>query len=194
MADDDRHELVADALAEELTIAEAADRFGLTQVAVQAIFAEETRRCYDSRASRGSWALGARRMEVLERKFYRKAVDELDATAAVVAIKANERRASVSGANQAIAHAVHLMVAPPEYKNSTEQLSETMDRFLGIGPRERLLENKELHREDMTLEEIDELEAFRAEREARDDAKREKDRRERAERLAARKGNGGLIA
>lgn len=80
-----------------------------------------------------------------------------------------------------------MAVAPPEQKTSTQQLRGALDRLLGVGARERLLENKETHREDMTFEEIAELEAFRAEREA----KREKDRRERAERLAARRVNGG---
>jgi hypothetical protein len=41
IAYDDRHELVADALAEGLTIAEAAARFAMTHAQVRAIFAED---------------------------------------------------------------------------------------------------------------------------------------------------------
>jgi hypothetical protein len=46
----------------------------------------------------------------------------------------------------------------------------------------------------MTPAEIDELEGFRNRRGAREDVEREQQRRVRADRLAARKGNGGAAA
>jgi hypothetical protein len=62
MADEDRREAVASALAEGLTIAEAADRFDMRQVEVRAIFAEETavamtarRRVGAGRLARAAW-------------------------------------------------------------------------------------------------------------------------------------------
>jgi hypothetical protein len=68
-----------------------------------------------------------------------------------------------------------------------------MDEVRGIGPRERLLENKDRDGEVMTSAEINELDTLRNQREAQEDVKREQARRERADRLAARRGNGGAV-
>jgi uncharacterized protein YbjT (DUF2867 family) len=128
MADEDHHDVVADALASGETVAEVADRFGMTQAGCAAVFAKETRRCYDGEASRGS--SGARRMETIERKFYRKAIDDLDATAAAIAIKANERRATLCGANQVQAGVSVIGAELPEPISPFARWAAEIDRAL----------------------------------------------------------------
>jgi hypothetical protein len=41
---------------------------------------------------------------------------------------------------------------PQEHMTSTEKLRATMDQFLGISPRESVLEDRELHDNDLTDE------------------------------------------
>jgi hypothetical protein len=115
-----------------------------------------------------------------------------DDKAANVILKAQERKATLLGLNAPLrVDPIALAQEAGPHETSTENLRRIFDEVSGISKRERLLEDKETHNEPMTLEEIDELEVFRREREACDDAERERNRREREERLAARRANGG---
>jgi len=48
---------------------------------------------------RQEWMLTARRLPAMELDFYKKAMDDLDCTAAIVALKSSERPATLTGAN-----------------------------------------------------------------------------------------------
>ena len=90
---------VLDALMDGMSIEAAAHRFGLREAEVRDILKAETDRAYDGAAMREEWTLTARRLRRMEMVFDRKAIVDLDPTAAIVAIKASERRASLTGAN-----------------------------------------------------------------------------------------------
>ena len=86
---------VLDALMEGSSIAAAADRFGIRESEVREILKAEVDRCYDGEELRAEWTLTARRLRRMELKFDKQAIENLECTAAMVAIKASERRASL---------------------------------------------------------------------------------------------------
>jgi hypothetical protein len=102
-------EAILDALMDGASIEAIAKRVGLHKAEVQAILKEETANAYDGEALRSEWTLTARRLRRMELAFDRKAIDDLDCTAAIVAIKASERRASLTGANAQQGHLVTVM-------------------------------------------------------------------------------------
>jgi hypothetical protein len=96
-------------------------------------------------------------MEVIERKFYRKAMDDLDAASAAIAIKANERRVTLSGTNKVQAH-----VVPLEREMSTEQTRQARDRLRFVSPKQRELADRAKYGDGPPLNEAEkaELEAL----------------------------------
>jgi hypothetical protein len=133
MADRDA---VLDALMEGSSIEAAADRFGLREAEVREILKDETDRAYDGEELRAEWTLTARRLRRMELKFDAKAIADLDCTAAIVAIKASERRASLQGAGSALpSHLLTIMHAQAiaEAPTSTQLLRNSLDNLLGIG-------------------------------------------------------------
>ena len=67
--------------------------------------------------------LEARRLAAVGLKFYRKAMAEAVPQAAIVFIKASERRAMLQGANHPVGHAVTVMhEAAPQKLISTEKI------------------------------------------------------------------------
>jgi len=126
---------VLDALIGGLSLAGVADRFGISKSAVQAILKQETDRVYDGAEMRAEWMLTARRLRRMELAFDKKAVEQLDCAAAIVAIKASERRATLTGANAPIGHAVAVMTqSAEEPTSSTEKMLEAIRRLRGEEP------------------------------------------------------------
>ena len=110
---------VLDALASGLTIPACARRFSLSEADVSDILKSETDRVADGAEMRAEWMLTARRLREVELKFHAKAVADLDCAAAVVSIKASERRATLTGANAPPAHLVHVMTSQVEDSSQT---------------------------------------------------------------------------
>jgi hypothetical protein len=143
---DDTHEAVMDALARGSSQTEIARRFRLTESEVSAILAEEGRRCFDGEQLRMHLAIEVRRLRTITRKFFEVAVDNLDAQAAVVIVKANERLSSLTGSNAPMAMSVNLMYrAGPELTDtSTDKLRAALERLNGsasrLEPPEELLQ------------------------------------------------------
>ena len=124
-------EAVLDFLMDGGSISAAADRFGLRETEVRDILKQETDRCYDGAEMRSEWTLTARRLRRMELAFDRKAIDDLDCAAAIVAIKASERRASLTGANAPPGHLVTVMHANAieHQETSTENLRRVLDEL-----------------------------------------------------------------
>jgi rhamnose utilization protein RhaD (predicted bifunctional aldolase and dehydrogenase) len=130
-------EAVLDALMVGDPIGVVADRFDLTKAEVRKILREESERTFDGAAMRDEWALTARRLRRMELKFDKYAIDNLDCTAAIVAIKASERRASLSGAGSAApSHLITVMQAKAieEAPTSTEHLRRVLDELMNKNP------------------------------------------------------------
>ena len=163
----DRRDEVLDALMIGDSIGVVADRFGLAKADVREILKDETDRAADGAEMRAEWMLTQRRLRRMELAFDRYAIENLDCNAALIAIKASERRASLSIAGSAqpshlvaITHAKALEEAP----TSTQQLRNVLDNVLGITHRERqLLDRHELDGDNSpeVLAEINQLRADR---------------------------------
>lgn len=91
---------------------------------------------------RSAWALADRRLLKMELAFHRKAMDEMDHQAAVIALKSNERRASLQGGGSAQpSHLIFTMNAKAieAAPTSTRRLRNSLDSLLGITHQEREL-------------------------------------------------------
>jgi rhamnose utilization protein RhaD (predicted bifunctional aldolase and dehydrogenase) len=123
-------EAILDALMEGSSIAAVADLFDLREAEVRQILKEETDRAYNGEEMRAEWTLTARRLRRMELAFDAKAIADLDCNCAIVAIKASERRASLSGAGSAQpSHLIAVMHAKAieEAPTSTEQMRRALD-------------------------------------------------------------------
>lgn len=131
-------EVILDALAGGLTIKAAADRFDMPQNEVRALLKEEAERCYDGAEMRQEWALASRRFKRMELAFHERAMEQMDPSLAVIALKANERRASLSGAGSAApSHLIAVMHAKAieEAPSSTEQIRRVLDELIRTDPK-----------------------------------------------------------
>jgi hypothetical protein len=182
-----RPDIVAEAVADGLSIRDASARFGVSEVEIHQLLEEATEHVFGGQHLRREWMLEAKRLAIVGRKFYRRAVDNLDAIAASVYLKSVERRAVLSGANAPAQYSVHLInQAAPKELNSTEHYKQLFDSLQNYAPREQELEDKDWNREPMTDAETEELDRFREEREVRRRA--EHDTRREQRRLAHAKG------
>ena len=124
---------VLDALMDGLSVEAAADRFNMREADVAEILKAETDRVYDGSAMRAEWTLTGRRLRRMELAFDKKAITEMDCAAAIVALKASERRATLTGANAPTAHlgtwTVMHAEAVAEQPNSTQQMLEVLNRL-----------------------------------------------------------------
>ena len=126
-----------DALIGGATVHQVARQFGLGKDEVEAIVEEETRRWYDATAMRERWMLAERRMLALELQFYRLAREKNDHIAGALAVKANERRATLSGANAPQGYVVHMTnAAPLARETSTEYYERVLAELKGPPPAE----------------------------------------------------------
>jgi hypothetical protein len=160
------HNAIVQAIADGLSSAQAAERFGVATDEIRAAQKQAVKELADGDALRVEWMLEDRRLKAIGLKFYNIAMRDNDPQAAVIFLKASERRASLNGANAPQSHSLHLMnqTAPIEHKTSTQQLRSILDNLLHISVREReLLDRLELQGED-TPEIRAEINNLRAER------------------------------
>ena len=68
-------ETIVDAIADGLTVSEAAHRFGLDEGEIRAILKQATERCYDGAYMREAWMLEERRLAAVGLKYYRRAME-----------------------------------------------------------------------------------------------------------------------
>jgi len=131
-------EAVLDALASGDTLAAVADQFRLSKAEIRRIIKSEVDRVFDGSEMRVEWMLTARRLRRMELAFDRKAVEQLDCAAAIVAIKASERRATLTGANAPPASIVTLMHAnaSEEQPTTTAKMLEVVRRLRNEAPPE----------------------------------------------------------
>ena len=123
---------VLDALMGGLSIEAAAARFGMREADVREILKAEIDRNHDGAEMRAEWTLTARRLRRMELAFDRKAIADHDCAAAIVSIKASERRATLMGANAPPAQLVTVMHANAiaAQPSSTEQINRLVDELM----------------------------------------------------------------
>jgi hypothetical protein len=133
MSDEDR-EKVLDAKSDGMSVALISRRFGMPEHEVRDILHEEIARRSDGDFLRESWSLTLRRLEIMEAKFGRQAIDNLDQGAALVALRANERRASLSNAGSTT---INMMMTPVPAKRQLSiedliQRHKKLNNALGV--------------------------------------------------------------
>ena len=135
MSDTIDPEAVLDACIDGLTLPEIRRRFKLTESKVKAILDEATKAYFDPVVVRQRWMIAEKRMERIETQFFKLAKEKDDHIAGALAVKANERRSTLSGANSPIGHIVQLTnAAPLVQETSTEFYSRVLDRLMGKEP------------------------------------------------------------
>jgi hypothetical protein len=194
--DDDDRENIVTAIARGKSVREVSREFERAEAEVRSIVAEAIKRAYDGEWLRQEWTLEDHRLKMICLKNFGKAMDgEGDSTAAAIYIKASERRATLAGANAPQAYAVHLSHdAAPEQMTSTEKIKAVLDRLHNYSPREQALEDKDWRQEPMTDAEVEELDRFREEREARRRVEHDAREAQRREQRAARNAGVGAAA
>jgi hypothetical protein len=154
------------AIADGLTLAQAADRFGVSIDEVRAAQKEALEAFSNGEALRLEWMLESKRLAACGMRFYQIAMRDNDPQAATIFLKASERRATLTGANAPVGHSLSIMYkqAAEVQKTSTERIHDAFDAVLGISMRERqLLDQRELDgdKSPEVLAEINELRAQR---------------------------------
>jgi hypothetical protein len=132
-------ETIVDAIADGLAVPEAVHRFGLDEREIRTILKRATERCYDGAYMREAWMLEERRLAAVGLKYYQRAMEgDGDPQAAIIFIKASERRATLRGANSPVGHAVTIMhqAAEPQL-TSTKRIRLAVDAVKGITPEHR---------------------------------------------------------
>jgi hypothetical protein len=183
-------DIVAEAVADGLSLRDASARFGVSEAEIHQLLEEATEHVFGGQHLRREWMFEAKRLAIVGRKFYRKAVDDLDAIAANIYLKSVERRAVLSGANAPQQHAVHLMTQAAPKQSSTEYYKQVLDSLQNYSPRQQELEDKDWRKEPMTDDEIAELDEFRSKRDRERMAELEQEERKREERRLARASGG----
>src|SRR5215468_3862249 len=102
-------EAMVQAIADGLTLAQTADRFGVSVDEVRDAQKQALAAFSDGDALRLDWMLESKRLAACGLRFYQIAMRGNDPQAAVIFIKASERRASLMGANAPAAASVKLM-------------------------------------------------------------------------------------
>jgi len=87
------------AIADGLTLAQAADRFGVSIDEVRAAQKEALEAFSNGEALRLEWMLESKRLAACGMRFYQIAMRDNDPQAATIFLKASERRATLTGAN-----------------------------------------------------------------------------------------------
>jgi hypothetical protein len=131
------HNDIVQAIADGLTLAQAAKRFRVTIDEVRTAMHQAVKDLADGDALRIEWMLEDKRLRAVGQKFYGIAMRDNDPQAAVIFLKASERRASLNGANAPQSHSVHLMNAnaPIEQKTSTQKIRGLLDNIMHITAR-----------------------------------------------------------
>src|SRR5215472_8313671 len=157
-------EAMVQAIADGLTVIQAADRFGVSVDEVRDAQKQALAAFSDGDALRLDWMLESKRLAACGLRFYQIAMRDNDPQAAMIFIKASERRATLMGANAPAAASVKLIheAKPEEHQTSTQRIHAA--HVMGITAREReLTDRHELDGDDSPelLAELDELRAAR---------------------------------
>src|SRR5215831_13292030 len=121
-------EVVLDALAAGLSVEKAAMRFHMPASEVRQLLRDEVDRCRAGEHMRELWALADRRLAAVEHKFYNRALEgDGDPQSAIVFVKTNERRSTLSGANMPQSHVLQVVSQPPQAKSSIERMRDALD-------------------------------------------------------------------
>jgi hypothetical protein len=120
------------------SIKAAAKRFGMSQPEVRGILADETTRYADASEIKQQWALASRRLLKMEIAFHQRAMEQMDPSAAVIALKANERRSTLAGGGSSQpSHLITLMAnktleEEQDSPSSTFRLLASIRRLKGL--------------------------------------------------------------
>jgi hypothetical protein len=118
------------AFSKGLSVAEVSRKFGLTEDEASDTLKRAIARCAESESLRADWVMSGRRMLAIELKFCELALEgDGNATAAAIAIKANERRSALTGSNAEIGHTVRLLGSAPAKQHSATTMLEAFNRL-----------------------------------------------------------------
>ena len=125
------HSDIVQAIADGLTIAKTAERFGVTIDEVRTAIKEAVKELSDGDALRQEWMLEDRRLKAIGLKFYNIAMQDDDPQSAIVFLKASERRATLNGLNAPQSYSVQLMnqSAPVEQMGSIDKIEAAINRM-----------------------------------------------------------------
>ena len=125
------HSDIVQVIADGLTIAKTAERFGVTIDEVRTAIKEAVKELSDGDALRQEWMLEDRRLKAVGLKFYNIAMRDNDPQSAIVFLKASERRATLNGANAPQSYSVQLMnqSAPVEQMTSIDKIEAAIHRL-----------------------------------------------------------------
>jgi hypothetical protein len=133
MPDRDDRDEVLDALMLGASIRTVAKRFGMSQSEVRDILADETNRYADAAEIKRDWALASRRLLRMELAFHERAMEQMDPSSAVVALKCNERRATLAGGGSSQpSHLIALMQAAPAVDDTRTTTQKMLDAILAL--------------------------------------------------------------
>jgi hypothetical protein len=132
---EDRDAKVLELRASGKSAREVAAEFGLTVPEVEAIVKAQVDLLQSGEGLRQSVGLALYRLEKMEVHFHNLAMQDDDATCAAISLKANERRATLSGSNAPIGHSVRMIGdAGPSEETSTDQLFRAIKELRESGP------------------------------------------------------------
>jgi hypothetical protein len=119
------------AFSKGLSVVEVSRKLGLAENEARDTLKRAIARCAESETLRADWVMSGRRMLAIELKFCELALEgDGNATAAAIAIKANERRSALTGSNAEIGHTVRLLGGPaPAKQHSATAMLEAFDRL-----------------------------------------------------------------
>jgi len=171
----DREDIIT-AMAAGENAARVAARLGVPIKRVQEAMREAVADMASADTLREEWFLEDHRLKTLGLRFYEIALRDNDPQAAVVFLKASERRATLGGANAPTSFVIHATSQVPVHqKTSTEYAWDVLDQLQGISDREKQLR----HRYDLNAEETAELVALEDAREAKRQRRYQEERQRR---------------
>ena len=113
-----------------MKIADIARACAMTQADVLRVLDTEAAENFSGEALRRAWMIEARRLDALGKLYYARAM-EGDAESAVIFLKTSERKATLTGMNAPIGHAVQVMhTVAPQPRNSVEDMRATLDELM----------------------------------------------------------------
>jgi hypothetical protein len=133
MPDRDDRDEVLDFLMMGGSVRAAAERFGMPRSEVRDIVADETNRYADPAAIKRDWALASRRLLRMELAFHERALEQMDPSSAIVALKCNERRATLAGGGSSQpSHLIALMQTAPAVEDTRTTTQRMLAAILAL--------------------------------------------------------------
>jgi hypothetical protein len=144
MPRDEDEDRIFEARASGRTARDVAREFDVTVKQVNDIVETKVDELHSGAGLRQSVGFALYRLEKMELKFHARAMaDDGDCASAAIALKANERRATLSGSNAPLGHSIQLIGgAAPEPLTSTQSLQKAFDEIRFVSPRERELRDR----------------------------------------------------